>query len=675
MLKTAWRFRGFLRRFVPALGWGGLLLLFNTVIDLAQPWPLKVVIDGAIQHRPQTGWLPSLIAGPTPAPNVWNGREWIALTSSQTILVRSLVATIMLVLLAAFLDFSSNMLMDRAGEKVVVRIRMATYAHLQRLSLGYHDQQRVGDLVSRVTTDIDRVQSMLVAIFDTFAPNVVMLLGLAVVMVWVDPGFGLMALAIAPPLFWVTYRYTTRIKYAARRAREADARIAAHATETLSAVRSVQAFTREDYEDERFGERNLESLSAALEAVRLRSVFTPLVDIVSLGGTLLVTYVGVHRVLDGSMSLGILLVFLSYLNSLYKPMRALSKMTYVVSRGTTSAERVEQILKVEDRIPQRPDAIVAPRVLGRIELRDVTFRYDRGLAPVLEHATLLIEPGERVGIVGRTGAGKSTLVSLIPRFYDPEAGSVSIDGYDVRNLDLPSLRRQVSLVLQEPVIFFGTILDNIRYGDPEAPMERVSEVVHAAHVDEFLDRLPNGIETIVGERGTTLSGGQRQRISIARAMLADAPILILDEPTTGLDHDSEALVLDGLARLSSARTTIVISHHAAALRGVTRLIHVSEGQLTESVPVDLAPVDQDMQIVDLAVVAGEVAEHTFSTVPEGYSTSEVHAFLDRISEELAIAAARERDLLALLDERIGLAPSDHEPDGSGHQLPPPSRSA
>ena len=671
MLRAAWRFRRFLRRFAPALGWGGLLVVLDTLTDLAQPWPLKVVIDGAIQHKPQTGWISRSIAGPTPAPNVWNGHDWITLTSSQTILVRALVATIVLVLLAALLDFSSSMLMDRAGEKVVVRIRTATYGHLQRLSLGYHDQQRVGDLVSRVTTDIDRVQSMMVAIFDTFVPNVVMLVGLAVVMVWVDPSFGLIALAIAPPLFFVTYRYTTRIKYAARRAREADGRIAAHASETLSAVRSVQAFSREEYEDERFFERNLESLSAALEAVRLRAVFTPLVDIVSLCGTLLVTYIGVHRVLDGTMSLGILLVFLSYLRSLYRPMRALSKMTYVVSRGTTSAERVEQILQVEDRVPQRPDAVVAPRLLGRIELRDVTFRYDRGLPSVLEHASLLIEPGERVGIVGRTGAGKSTLVSLIPRFYDPEAGSVVVDGFNVRDLDLSSLRRQVSLVLQEPVIFFGTILDNIRYGDPDAPLERVWEVVEAAHVSEFLDRLPNGIETVVGERGTTLSGGQRQRVSIARAMLADAPILILDEPTTGLDHESEALVLDGLARLSKGRTTIVISHHAAALRGVTRLIHVSGRRLTESRPAHLDLDDHGPPTVDLGAIANEVAEHTFSTVPDGYSIVEVQLFLDHISAQLRASAAREHDLLALLDERIGLRATDHAPEDDAREVPPP----
>ncbi len=581
MLRAAYQFRRFLKRFMPAFGWGALIVVMGTLIDLAQPWPLKVIVDGAILQRPQTGWLPTLIAGPAPAPNQWNGTDWVTTIPQQTILLRALFATGLLVGMGALFGFASDMLMDRAGEKVVVNLRQAMYSHMQRLSLAFHDKQRVGDLVSRVTVDIDRVQSMLVAIFDTFIPNVVMLLGLAIVMIWVDPAFGLMALAIAPPLFWVTYRYTTRIKMAARRAREADSRIASHANETLGSVRSVQAFNREDYEDDRFAERNSESLSAALEAVRLRAIFTPIVDVVSLGGTLLVTYVGVRKVVDGSMELGVFLVFLSYLKSLYRPMRALSKMTYVVSRGTTSAERVEQILNIEDRITQPDHAVMLDRAQGSIEFRDVTFSYQPDLEPVLENASFTVRPGERVGVIGRTGAGKSTLMSLIPRFYDPQQGTVLVDGVDVRTIDLGSLRRQISLVLQEPALFFGTIFSNIHYGDPTAPPDRVWECAEAAHVAEFLKGLPDGINTVIGERGATLSGGQRQRISIARAMLADAPILILDEPTTGLDKESEVLVLDGLHRLSRGRTTLVISHQPTALRDVTRLLHVDGRHITE----------------------------------------------------------------------------------------------
>jgi subfamily B ATP-binding cassette protein MsbA len=608
MLRAAWQFRSFLGRFMPPLGWGMSLLLLGTFFDLLQPWPLKVIIDGGLQHKPQSGFLPTLIAGPTPSPNIWNGHTWVTTTSSQTILVRALVAMAIIGIISAVLDYASNMLMDRAGERVVVKIRTAVYGHVQRLSLAFHNQQRVGDLVSRVTTDIDRVQSMVVAMFDTLIPNIVLLVGLAAVMLWIDPPFGLLALSIAPPLFFVTYRYTNRIKGATRRAREADSKIAAHATETLAAVRSVQAFNRESYEDERFNERNLESLSASLEAVRLRSIFSPLVDTVSLCGTILITYVGVRQVLSGSMTLGLFLVFIFYLNQMYRPMRALSKMTYVVSRGTTSADRVQEILKVEDRVPQRPDAVEAPAFRGLLEIRDVTFRYEPGLEPVLEHASLTVQPGEHVGIVGRTGAGKSTLVSLIPRFYDPDSGGVYIDGTDIREFTLPSVRQQISLVLQDAVIFRGTILDNIRYGDPEAPIEKVWDMVKAAHVDEFLGRLPDGIETVVGERGTTLSGGQRQRIAIARAMLADAPILILDEPTTGLDGEAEALVLDGLERLSQNRTAIVISHQKTTLRDVTRTVRVVDGGLREvsgSMPLVVGEED-DFEMAPMSPADGNV---------------------------------------------------------------------
>jgi len=567
MLRAAWRFRGFLGRHRVAFAVGALLVVAETLADLAQPWPLKVIIDGAINHKPQHGWLARSIAGGTQEPN--------------QILVRALAATAILVGLSAVFDFSSDYIMNGAGQRVVATVRTTLFGHLQRLSLSFHDRQRVGDLVGRLTVDIDRSESMLVAMFDTLIPNVVMLVGLGVVMILIDPTFGLLALTIAPPLFLITYRYTLRIKRASRQAREADAGLAALANETLSAVRAVQSFSREDYEDARFGERNRVSLGAGLLAIRLKASFTPLVDIVSLGGTVLVTYVGVQRVIHGQMTLGVLLVFLSYLKSLYKPMRALSKLAYLISQGTASAERVHEMLKNEQQLPVHPSARPAPRLTGRVELRDITFCYPGASRPVLRGANLVVEAGEHIGIVGRTGAGKSTLVSLVPRFYDPGAGAVLVDGIDVRHLELPTVRRQVSLVLQDPVLFYGTILDNMLYGDPEATVERVWDVAAAAHVTEFLERLPDGMLTMLGERGATLSGGQRQRIAIARAMLADAPILILDEPTTGLDRESEGLVLDGLHRLTEGRTTFVISHHDAALANVDRILDVRDGQLHE----------------------------------------------------------------------------------------------
>jgi subfamily B ATP-binding cassette protein MsbA len=399
-------------------------------------------------------------------------------------------------------------------------------------------------------------------------------------MLVIDPGFGLLALSIAPLLFVVTYRYTLRIRRASRAAREAEVDLASHANETLASILAVQAFNREEYEDQRFAVRSHEALGAGLLAIKLKASFTPLIDVVSLLGTLVVTYFGVRRVLDGSMTLGLLIVFLAYLNSLYKPMRALSKLAYLVSRGVVSAERVLEALELDERVPERAGAR-AVLLRGAVEFRDVTFRYLPDRAPVLEHVSLRVEAGERVGVVGATGAGKSTFLSLVSRFYDPESGAVLVDGIDVRDLRLSSLRSQVSLVLQEPILFHGSILDNIRYGAPNATVDAVLEVAEAAHVTEFLDELPDGLFTDIGERGASLSGGQRQRIAIARALLLRAPIVILDEPTTGLDAVSERLVLDGLTRLSAGRTTFVISHRAAPLVGVDRTIRVSGRRVTE----------------------------------------------------------------------------------------------
>ena len=567
MLRAAWMFRRFLRPYWQSLVGGALLVIAGIVAGLAQPWTFKVIVDGALTHKPQRGWLPHLISGNS--------------TDPQAILIHALSALVVVVVLSALLSFASDFLMSGAGQHVMKDIRNALFAHMQRLSLAYHTRQRVGDLTTRLSGDMSRLQDMLVAIFDTLIPNSFLLVGLAAAMLIVDIKLGLLALAIAPLLFTVTYRYTMRIRRASRNARDAETQLAAHANETLSAIRAVQAFSREEYEDRRFAERSGEARDAGLVAIRLKAAFTPMIDVVSLLGTVIVTYVGVRRVLDGHLTLGVLLVFLTYLRSLYQPMRALSKLAYLVSRGTVSAERIVEVLNVDDRLIERHGARRLAHVDGRVELRDVTFRYSPDRAPVLRGVSIRVEPGERVGIVGPTGAGKSTFVSLIPRFYDPEHGSVCLDGVDVRDIELTSLRSQVGIVLQEPILFFGSILDNIRYGDPAASMERVLEVAEAAYVNEFVEALPDGLLTEIGERGSTLSGGQRQRIAIARTMLRNAPILILDEPTTGLDADSAALVLAGLRRLTDGRTTFVISHHPEPLVDVDRIFRVGGGILLE----------------------------------------------------------------------------------------------
>ena len=567
MLRAAWAFRRYLRPHALPLGLGVLLNLASTVAALAEPWPLQVIVDGVIGHRPVK------VMGSVAIPGAWTG---------DGLLLSALAAWVIIVGIGALLDFAGSSVMNTAGERLTIAIRNGLFAHLQSQSLSFHGQQRAGDLVSRVTTDIDRLQNMLIAVFDSLVPNTLMLVGLALVMLLIDPSFGLLALIVAPPLFLSTYWYTTRIKRAVRRARTADAAVAAHAAETLASMRSVQAFNREAYEEQRFAERNDESLDASVTAVRLKAAFPSVINMISLGGLLLVTYVGVHRIVEGTMTVGLLLVFLAYLNSLYKPMRALSRLAYTVSQGPVSADRVVEVLDKYERVPERPTSRPAPRLRGQVEFRAVTFRYRPDREPVLREASFRVEAGETIGIVGPSGAGKSTLVSLIPRFFDPESGAVDVDGIDIRDYRLASLRRQVSLVLQEPILFYGTILDNIRYGDPNATMDRVLEAVEAANVDEFARQLPDGLDTLLGERGVNLSGGQRQRITIARAIVCDAPIVLLDEPTTGLDPTSERLVLDGLRRLCAGRTSFVISHLERPLANVDRVFEIADGRVIES---------------------------------------------------------------------------------------------
>ena len=355
--------------------------------------------------------------------------------------------------------------------------------------------------------------------------------------------------------------------------------MAARTGEVLGAIRVVQAFSREDEEDRRFNEESSETLAANLEAVRLQAQFSPLIDVLAGLGMAIVLFVGVHQVLSGRLSLGLLLVFLSYIGSLYKPMRQLSKLSYVTSRGVASAERVAEVLDSEMDIRDLPGARPAPKLMGHLQFQDVDFAYEQDL--VLKGINLVVEPGRVVALVGPTGAGKSTLVSLIPRFFDPRAGRILVDGADVRSLQLHSLRSQIALVLQEPILFEGTIYGNIAYGRPGARSDEVFEAAEAALVHEFVGKLPRQYETRVGERGVTLSGGERQRISIARAILRDAPILILDEPTSALDPASENLMMEALHRLIRGRTTLVIAHRMSTIRRADEVVVLDHGEIIE----------------------------------------------------------------------------------------------
>jgi subfamily B ATP-binding cassette protein MsbA len=350
--------------------------------------------------------------------------------------------------------------------------------------------------------------------------------------------------------------------------------------EVLTSIRLVQAFAREDYEEERFESRSLESVEMALQARAIKAKLSPFVEVIVAAGTCLVLGYGARLVLGGQLSAGVLVVFLLYLKQMYKPMRELSKMTDTISKAMVSYERIEEILEIESRVKDLPGAKPAPPFKGKIEFDHVSFTYD-GQRPVLKDVSFVIEPGQVAAIVGPSGTGKTTIVSLIPRFFDPTSGQAKIDGTDVRRYKLKSLRDQISFVLQETFLFHASVLENIAYGRPTAKRSEIIEAAKMANAHEFIEKMPEGYETVIGERGVTLSGGERQRIAIARAIIRNAPILILDEPTSGLDAASEQAVMQALNRLMEGRTCVIIAHHLGTISNADVIFVIRDSELVE----------------------------------------------------------------------------------------------
>ena len=563
LIKLALLLRPYQKQLVVAL----VASLGATAANLLQPWPLKVVFDSVFQSKP----LPTPVAatvgalfGPGPT-----GALSFAL---EAILVVACVGAVSV--------FVAGWLMTRVANSVLYELRSNLYWHIQRLSLAYHDQRRVGELVGTLTTDTQAIQDLVAQGLVGILVSGLTLIGMVVVMFALHWRFALLALSIAPLLFALTYRFTRRIKRATRDIRKREGEIAATAHEVLSAIRIVQANTREDYEQSRFEWQNQQRVSAGVQARTLQSALPPLVDVMVAIGTAVVLGYGAHEVLAGSLAPGELLVYLAYLTMLYKPMRDLSKVSEVMFRASVGLERIFAVLEVERSVRDLPGAREAKRLRGHIEVQHVWFAYgDR--RPALADICFDVQPGQVVALVGATGAGKTTIASLLPRFNDPTRGSMRIDGRDVREYTLASLRGQIALVLQETVLFYGTVHDNIAYGRPEASVEEVVAAAMAAHAHEFIERLPDGYDTLIGERGATLSGGERQLLALARAMVRDAPIVVLDEPTTGLDASAEALVLDGMGRLMRGRTVLVIAHRLSTISRADLILVVEHGRIVE----------------------------------------------------------------------------------------------
>jgi ATP-binding cassette subfamily B protein len=557
-----------LRPYRGALGAAFAAIAAESATDILEPWPLKVVFDYVFGSKRMPGWLAGLLGRTV-------GLDKVAVLDFAAFAVLLIAAA------GAVATYAEKYLTTSVGQRVMHDLRLTLYNHIQRLSLSYFSEQKTGDLMVRMTSDIDAVQDFVSTALLGMLVNALTLLGMLGVMFYLDWRFTLISLSVAPALFLVVYSYTRRIRSAARAVKQKEGEIASVVQESLSAVRLIKAFAREEYESSRLDEKSLQSVELAMVARGVKAKLTPFVELIVAAGTCLVLWYGSRLVLAGEISPGALLVFILYLGKMYKPMRDLSKMTDTASKASVGFERIREVLQTESQVRDLARAQPAPRFRGRVEFERVGFDYGTG-RPVLRDISLAVEPGEFVALVGPTGSGKSTLLSLIPRFYDPTAGRVLIDGSDVRAFTLNSLRDQISYVLQESYLFRASVWENIAYGRPGASRAEIVRAARLANAHEFIERLPKGYDTVIGERGETLSGGQRQRLNIARAVIRDTPILLLDEPSSGLDSVSEELVFEALGRLMEGRTSVVIAHRLATVTRARRIYAVEGGRIVES---------------------------------------------------------------------------------------------
>ena len=538
----------------------------ETATDLLEPWPLKIVLDYLLQSKKLPGWL----SGPVG----WMGPDKLAVLNFAVLAV----ATIAIV--GALSSYLEKYLTTSVGQWVMHDLRRTLYHHIHRLSLAEHDQKRTGDLIGRVTSDIEAIQSFVTTALLGILTNVLTLVGIVVVMLYLNWRFTLISLAVAPVLFLAVYVFTRRIKKASRDVRKKQSELVSLVEEVLSSIRVVKAFAREEYEERRFERQSLENVETALIARSIKTKLSPVVEIIVATGTCLMLGYGARLVLAGQLSPGALVVFLLYLGKMYKPMRDLAKMTDTVSNAAVGFERIREVLETESGVRDMPHSRRAGRFKGQIEFDHVSFGYNQDQM-ILKDVSFRIEPGQIAAFVGPTGSGKSTIISLVARFYDPVSGEVKIDGSNIRNYTMKSLRQQISFVLQETLLFHGPIWENIAYGRPEANREEIMQAAKLANAHEFIEQMPEGYDTMIGERGVTLSGGQRQRIAIARAVIRNTPVLILDEPTSGLDAASEQLVFEALSHLMEGRTSIVIAHHLATVRRANVIYVVKDNTIVE----------------------------------------------------------------------------------------------
>ena len=545
---------------------GALLALFAQVaLRLLEPWPLKFVFDRVIVIGPTDGKL---------------GISPIDALDPMLLLALSALAVVVIAGLRALATYSSKVGFALAGQRVVSKVRGELYRHLQYLSLSFHTQARSGDLVVRVIGDVGMLREVLVTALLPLLAQVLILIGMVALMFWFSWPLTLLVLATLP-LFWVrTVRLSRRIQKVAREQRQRRGAMAATATESIGAIKTIQALSLQDTFAEVFVGQERKNLKEGVKAKRLEARLQRTVAIIVAIGTALTLFFGARLVLSKALTPGDLLVFLHYLKSAFRPAQSFAKYTGRLAKASAAGERILDVLRQVPEVRDLPGSVDAPAFTGSVLFEGVSFAY-QGEQQVLKEIELEARPGQTVALVGPSGGGKSTLVSLILRLYDPTQGRVIIDGHDVRDYTLESLRSQISIVLQDNLLFAASVRENIAYGLPKATAEQIEASARLAQAHEFIQALPLGYDTLLGERGATLSHGQRQRIAIARAAIREAPILILDEPTTGLDEENARMVVEALERLSKGSTTFLITHSLRLAAGADRIFYLDNGRILE----------------------------------------------------------------------------------------------
>jgi ABC-type multidrug transport system fused ATPase/permease subunit len=541
--------------------------LVSMAMALATPWPLKIILDNVVGNDRPPAWIAWLV-------------PMMGGTAKVHIAAAAGVATVAIALVSGAAFYVASYWTERLGQCIGNDLRVRLYHHLQELSLAYYDTNRVGTILSTLTTDVQTIQSFASTSTLNILTDTLTLVAMVVVMLVLRWDFALIALAVTPVLIIFLVRVNKAIKVAVTEVRTRQSDLLATLQEGLQSIEVVQAYSREEYEDKKLQTVSSQTVAAWLKTRRISALLSPVVSVVVAVCTGLVLWRGALVVLHGGMTAGALTVFLSYLARFFQPVRTLSQMSNTLAQVSVGFQRVTAVCDADVTIPERAAPIDPPPLRGDIAFEHVTFSYETKV-PVLQDISFAVTAGQMVGIVGATGSGKSTLVSLIPRFRNLTGGRITIDGVDISDYTLHGLRTQIGFVLQNTVLLRGTIRDNIAFGRPEATEDEIALAAKLANADEFIDRLPDGYCTLVGDRGSTLSGGQRQRIGIARALIRDNPILILDEPTAALDAESEHLVTEALDRLMAGRTVITISHRLSTLRGAHRIIVIKDGAVAE----------------------------------------------------------------------------------------------